>query len=260
MAVKIDSMAIVSKKASLGHDVTIGPYAVVGPDVTLGDGVKVAPHAVISGQTTLGRNCEVSSFATLGSNPQHLSYLREESQLFCGENNIFREYCNISTGTPLAENKTVVGSHNFFMCHTHIGHDCVVGDHSSFANHVTLAGHVSVGDHVFFGGHSAFHQFTRIGSYVMIGGGSMVVGDVLPFLLAEGDRARARGVNVVGLSRNNFSKDVIASIKKSYKILFRSNLTLEDAIKRVKQEVTSSDPLDLFLGFVEKKSKRGLMR
>ena len=117
---------------------------------------------------------------------------------------MFREYCNISTGTPLGDNRTVVGSHNFFMCHTHVGHDCVVGSHSAFANHVTLAGHVCVGDYIVFGGHSAFHQFTRIGSYSMIGGGSMVAGDVLPFMLAEGDRAKARGVNVVGMTRNNF--------------------------------------------------------
>ncbi len=136
----------------------------------------------------------------------------------------------------------------------------MVGSHSAFANHVTLAGHVSVGDYVFFGGHSAFHQFTRIGSYAMIGGGSMVASDILPFILAEGDRAKARGVNVVGLTRNNFSKEIILSIKKAYKAFFRSNLTVDEAIKRIEEEIDSSDALEVLLTFLSEKSRRGFAR
>lgn len=260
MAVEIDSRAIVEKGAILGENVKVGPYAVIGSGVVLGDETVVASHAVVSGQTTLGRGCEVSSFATVGVYPQHRSYLKKESQLICGDYNVFREYCNISTGTPLGDNRTVIGSHNFFMCHTHVGHDCRVGSYSAFANHVTLAGHVTVGDYIVFGGHSAFHQFTRVGSYSMIGGGSMVAGDVVPFILAEGDRAKARGVNVVGLTRNNFSKEAIYSIKKAYKTLFRSNLTMDEAVKRIKADTTPSDAVDLLLNFLSQESRRGFAR
>lgn len=259
MGVSIHATAIVEKGAYFGNDVNIGPYSFVGKDVVLGDRTRVHSHAVLKGHTSLGSDCLVWPFATLGTEPQDLKYGGEESLLVCGDKNSFREYCNISTGTAAGSGKTVVGSGNLFMIHTHVAHDCEVGNSCVFANGVSLGGHVTVGDYAILGGHSAFHQFTHIGSYSISGGGSVVVQDVLPYSVVQGNHAKPFGVNKVGLERHDFSKESIAQVRKMYKIIYRSRNTLEESIREIKA-LPPSEPKKLILNFLTSPSARGLIR
>jgi UDP-N-acetylglucosamine acyltransferase len=260
MGVSIHATAIVEKGAFLGNDVNIGPYSFVGKDVVLGDRTKIYSHAVLKGHTSLGNDCTVWPFATLGTEPQDLKYQGEESLLVCGDENSFREYCNVSIGTALGSGKTSIGSRNLFMIHTHIAHDCVVGNSCVFANGVSLGGHVVVGDYVILGGHSAFHQFTNIGSYSISGGGSVVVQDVLPCSVVQGNHAKPFGINKIGLERNSFSQEMIASVRKMYKIIYRSHFTLEESICEIHKNIPPSKPRDLILNFLSSPSARGLVR
>lgn len=260
MGVSIHATAIVEKGAYLGEDVVVGPYSFVGSKVTLGDRVKILSHGVISGKTSIGSDSTIWPFATLGAEPQDLKYDGEETALICGSHNRFREYCNISIGTESGSGSTVVGSNNLFMINTHIAHDCHVGSHCVFANGVSLGGHVIVGDHVVLGGHSAFHQFTHVGSYSISGGGSVVVQDVLPFAMVQGNHAKPTGVNVVGLMRKDFSRDAIKSIRAMYKLIFRSSLTLDESVKKIEVSIPSSPMKALVLDFIERPNSRGLAR
>lgn len=260
MGVSIHSTAIVEKGAYLGCDTSVGAYSFIGKKVIIGDRTQVLSHAVLTGRTNLGADCKVWPFASIGSNPQDLKYKGEDSLLVCGDKNFFREYCNISTGTAQGGNKTVVGSGNLFMINTHIAHDCVVGDSCVFANNVSLAGHIVVGDSVVLGGHSAYHQFINIGSYSISAGGSVVVQDILPCSIVHGNHAKPSGINVIGLTRNSFSREVIDSVKKMYKIIYRSQMTLERATQEITQTIPSSQIKTLILNFLMSPSLRGLAR
>ena len=260
MGVSIHATAIVEKGAFLGSDVTVGPYSFIGKKVVLGDRTKILSHSVVIGKTTLGEECTVWPFASLGSDPQDLKYKGEDTSLVCGDRNRFREYCNVSTGTDSGDGITVIGEDNLFMINTHIAHDCHVGSSCVFANGVSLGGHVIVGDHVTLGGHSAFHQFTNIGSYAISAGGSVVVQDVLPCSIVHGNHAKPSGVNMIGLSRNNFSPDSIKFVRRMYKIIFRSKMTVEESTDKILESVPPSDARSLILDFLGRPSSRGLAR
>ncbi len=257
--VRIHPQAIVYKGAELGVGVMIGPRAIVGPHVRLGDGVVVGAGAVIEGHTTIGSQTKISSYATLGSDPQDLKYKGEPTELHIGSHNSIREYVNISTGTVSGSGKTVVGDNNLIMVYSHIAHDCVVGNHCIFANGVHLAGHVVVGDRVVFGGMSGGHQFCRFGDRAMIAAGAIVVQDVPPFCMVQGDRARISGLNVVGLRRSDLPKERISDIKNMFRFLFNENLTVEDAINRILAEISDSPERASFVDFI-KASERGICR
>ncbi len=255
----IHSTAIIHPGAQLDSSVEVGPYAVIGDRVTIGAGTTIGPHAVIDGWTEIGCNNRIFQFASVGAVPQDLKFHGEESWLRIGDNNTIREFVTMHRGTEDGGAETIVGSNNLFMAYAHVAHDCRVGDRVILANGATLAGHVTVDDHAILGGLSAVHQFTRIGAHVMVSGGAMVAQDVPPYTIAQGDRAKTVGLNLVGLKRRGFSAEVIRSIKNAYKLIFRSGLRLEEALARIDEAGEISPELDLFISFV-RDSQRGIAR
>jgi UDP-N-acetylglucosamine acyltransferase len=255
----VHSTAIVASGAQLHPTVEVGPYAVIGPRVKIAAGTVIGPHAVIEGDTTIGEKNRIFQFASVGAQPQDLKYAGEETKLILGNENMVREFTTLHIGTAGGGGVTRIGDKNLFMAYSHVAHDCQVGSGCVFANGATLAGHVEVGDHAILGGLSAVHQFTRIGQYVMIAGGAMVVMDVPPYCIAQGDRAELAGLNTVGLTRHQFTPEQVARVKDAYRILFRSKLGLNEAISRLKAEHGTHKEIALLLDFVSS-SKRGFIR
>lgn len=255
----IHPSAIVEKGAELGTDVYIGPYTIIGPKVKIGDRTHIKSHGVLDGRTHIGADNKIWSFVSLGTQPQDLKYRGEDTVLEIGDHNMIREYVNISIGTDGGGGVTHIGSHNLLMVNVHIAHDCIVADHCVFANGVSLAGHVCVDSRAILGGHSAFHQFTRIGLLAMIGGGSIVVQDVAPFCMVQGNHAALSGLNQLGIKRFGFSKDEQQEIKAIYKTLFQSDLPLEDAKQKIETDFKPSSYKNTFLTFLNQ-STRGLCR
>jgi UDP-N-acetylglucosamine acyltransferase len=255
---KIHPTAIVSPDAKLSEGVEIGPYCIVGENVKIGRNTKLVSHVVIE-ESEIGQNCSVYPFATIGLPPQDLKYRGEKTRVRIGNNNILREYINIHRASVGGEGVTVIGHDNFLMAYVHIAHDCVIGNNVIMANATTLAGHVVVEDFVFIGGLVAVHQFARVGAYSMIGGFSAIPQDIPPYTTAAGERARLYGLNTVGLKRRNFSDATISDLKKAYKILFRSKLTLKEAIEKVKHDLGRSEEVKNLIEFIDK-NKRGICR
>jgi UDP-N-acetylglucosamine acyltransferase len=255
----IHPTAIIEPGAQLGVGVKIGPYSIIGRDVVLGDGSNIHSHVVMTGRVRLGKNNLISSFSSVGSRPQDLKYKGEDTELIIGDNNMFREYCNLSLGTEGGGGKTIIGDDNLFMVYTHVAHDCIVGNRVIAANSVALAGHVEVNDGAVLGGLSAVHQFCRVGRLAMIAAGSMVTQDVVPYGMVHGDRARINGLNVVGLRRLGIKNADLQAIKSMYHLVFDSSLTLDDAVSRIAKDVEESEYRKVWLDFLSK-SERGLCR
>ena len=255
----VHSTAIVAPGAKLHATAEVGPYAVIGPQVEIGAGTTVGPHAVIDGRTRLGERNKVFQFASVGAPPQDLKYAGEDSALEIGNENLIREFTTLHKGTTGGGGVTRIGDRNLFMAYAHVAHDCQVGNGCVLANAATLGGHVEVGDHVILGGLAAVHQFTRIGKHAFVAGGAMVVMDVPPFCVAQGDRAELAGINSIGLARHGFSEDRIARVKEAYRILFRSKLPLEEAVERLRTELGDQSEIQTLLTFVTT-SERGLTR
>jgi len=227
--VSVHPTAIVEAGAELDADVSIGPYAIVGPNVKIGARTTVGPHCVISGHTTIGADNRIYAHSVIGGEPQDKKYHDEPTLLEIGDRNTIREFCTFSTGTTQGGGVTRFGSDNWIMAYVHIAHDCLIGDRVTFANCTQLAGHVQIGDWVTLGGFTGVHQFCRIGAHVMTGVATKLVQDVPPFVMAEGNPAAARGLNVEGLRRRGFNADDIAVVKRAYKILYREGRLLDDA-------------------------------
>jgi UDP-N-acetylglucosamine acyltransferase len=251
--------AIVDPRAELDSAVEVGPYCIVGAGVKIGKGTKIHSHAVIQGRTTLGEGNVIFPFSTIGSIPQDLKYKGEPSELLIGNRNTIREYVSLNPGTAGGGMVTRVGDRDLLMMHCHIAHDCVVGDHNVIANGATLGGHVAIEDFVIVGGLVGIHQFVRIGTSAILGAGSMVSKDVPPYCNATGDRAKLHGLNVEGLKRRGFDKSVIDAIHKAYRIAFRSRLKIEDAVKKIRQELASIPEVERFVSFIAS-SQRGVCR
>jgi UDP-N-acetylglucosamine acyltransferase len=259
MSGPIHPTAVIAAGAQLHPSVVVGPFAVIGPDVRIGAGSTVGPHAVIEGRTTLGEKNRVFQFASVGAIPQDLKYAGEPTALVIGNGNQIREFTTLHIGTSGGGGVTRIGDQNLFMAYSHVAHDSQVGSRCVFANGATLAGHVEIADFVTLGGLSAVHQFTRIGHHAFIAGGAMVVMDVPPFCVAQGDRAELAGLNIVGLQRQGFTEEQLARIKDAYRLLFRSKLPLEEAVGRLRVEFGGHSEVDRLLDFVTS-SKRGLTR
>lgn len=255
----IHATAIVHPAAKIAPGVEIGPYAVIGEHVSLGEGTTVGPHAVIEGWTEIGRDNRIFQFASVGAAPQDLKFHGEKSYLRIGDRNMVREFVTLHRGTESGGGETIIGNDNLFMAYSHVAHDCIVGNRVILANGATLAGHVQVDDFAILGGLSAVHQFTRVGAHVMVSGGSMVAQDIPPYTIAQGDRAKTVGLNLVGLKRRGFSEESLRAIKKAYKIIFRSGLRQEEALQKIAEELSSGPELDLFVDFI-KNSQRGVAR
>ena len=256
---RIHSTALVDPRAELDYDVEVGAYSIIGPGVKIERGTRIRSHVVIGGNTTLGRENQIFEFATLGNIPQDLKYNGEDSQLVVGSHNIVREYASLNPGTWGGGMITRVGDHNCLMMYCHIAHDCIIGGHNIIANGATLGGHVVIEDHVVVGGLVGIHQFVKVGTGAILGAGSMVSKDVVPYCNATGDRARVRGLNLVGLKRRGLSRDQIAALKKAYRIIFKSGLKAQDALARLRREIPGSPEVAGMVSFIEN-SQRGICR
>ncbi|HEX9874072.1 MAG TPA: acyl-ACP--UDP-N-acetylglucosamine O-acyltransferase [Deferrimonas sp.] len=255
----IHPTAIVHDGARIDPSVEIGPYVVIGEHVVIGAGTTVGPHSVIEGWTEIGRDNRIFQFASIGAAPQDLKFHGEVSYLKIGDRNMVREFVTLHRGTEDGGGETIIGSDNLFMAYSHVAHDCRLGNHVILANGATLAGHVEVDDHAILGGLSAVHQFTRVGAHTMISGGSMVNQDIPPYTIAQGDRAKTVGLNLVGLKRRGFSEGAVRGIKKAYRLIFRSGLGQAEALAQIAAELEPSPELDHFVEFI-KNSQRGIAR
>jgi len=255
----IHTTAIIDPKAELDSGVDIGPYCVIGPQVKIGRGTTLAPHVVVEGWTKIGEACRIFQFASIGAIPQDLKYKGEESWVIIGNNTTIREFVTINRGTAQSGGKTIVGNNNFFMAYSHVAHDCKTGDHVILANAATLAGHIEIEDYAIVGGLVGVHQFVRLGCHCIIGGGSGVNQDIPPYMMANGQRARLYGLNLVGLKRHNFSSEALSNLKKAYRIIFRSGLTTGKALDQVEREIDNSPEVDHLVSFI-RNSERGVTR
>ncbi|MCE0494394.1 acyl-ACP--UDP-N-acetylglucosamine O-acyltransferase [Vibrio salinus] len=256
---QIHPSAIVEDGAVIGANVKIGPFSYVDSKVEIGDKTEVLSHVVIKGPCKIGKQNRIFQFASIGEACQDLKYKGEDTQLVIGDRNTIRESVTMHRGTVQDRGITTVGNDNLFMINAHVAHDCVIGDRCIFANNATLAGHVTVGDQAIIGGMAAIHQFCHIGDHCMLGGGSIVVQDVPPYFMAQGNHCAPFGVNVEGLKRRGFEKSEIHAIRRAYKSLYRKGLTLDEAKEEIAQEAGEYPSLALLLAFLNK-SERGIIR
>ncbi|MEY3395950.1 MAG: acyl-ACP--UDP-N-acetylglucosamine O-acyltransferase [Verrucomicrobiota bacterium] len=256
----IHPTAIISPKAELGKNVRVGPYCIVGAKVTLGDDCVLHSHVVLEGISRFGRGNEFFPFAMVGGKTQDLKYIGEPTALDVGDYNVFRENCTVHRGTH-EELPTRIGSHNLFLCYSHVAHDCQLGDRIILSNNGSLAGHVTVEDHAIVSGLAAVHQFCRIGRHAIIGGLSKIVQDIPPYMIIDGNPASTRGLNAVGLQRRGFSEDDIRDLKSAYKRLFlKKDISLSNAVSSLKATAAASNPhVEHLIHFIEN-SQRGVTR
>lgn len=233
MSANIHPTAIVEDGARLGANVRIGPYSIIGPNVEIGDNTEIGPHVIIRGHTRIGRDNRIFQFCSLGEIPQDKKYAGEPTRLEIGDRNTIREFCTFNTGTAQGGGITRIGSDNWIMAYAHIAHDCRVGDHCILANAVTLGGHVELGDWAILGGLTAVHQFGRVGSHAMAGGGTILVQDLPPYVICNGNPAAAHGLNSEGLKRRGFSAEAIATLRRAYKALYKEGLTAAAACEQL---------------------------
>ena len=256
MATDIHPTAVVDSKAELGENVQVGPFAVIRAGVQLGDGCVVHNHVTLDGPSEIGANNEFYSYASIGQRTQDLKYQGEPTWLRIGEGNTFREFCTVNRATSPGD-ATVIGSQNYFLTYSHIGHDCIVGDHCIFSNNGTLGGHVVVGNHVIISGLTAVHQFCRIGDHGFTGGCSKIVQDIPPFMIADGNPARVRAINVVGMQRRGFDEEAVRAAKRAHRKLYRAGLTNSAAVAELDQEDDPTGVYTSIIAFV-KSSQRGI--
>ena len=245
----IHDTAVVHSRAELEPGVEIGAFSIIGPDVKIASGTVIEPHVVVSQWTTIGRDCRICSGAILGGRPQDHKFADERSFLVIGDRNIIREYVSIHRSTG-EENSTVIGSDNMLMAYCHIGHNCNLGSGIMMANMVGISGHVIIEDKVVFGGMVGVHQFVRIGKLAMIGGYSKIVQDVPPFAMVDGRPAKVYDLNVIGLRRSGVSPNVRNGLRQAYKLLYRSNLNLSQAVENIESEIEPSPERDYLLEFI----------
>ena len=255
----IDARAIVSAEAELAANVSIGPFSIIGSGVRIGRGTVVGPHVVINGPTTIGADNRFFQFASIGDAPQDKKYQGEPTRLQIGDRNVFRESCTVNRGTTHDKGVTLVGSDNLFMAYAHVAHDCVVGNNTVFANCAALGGHVEIGDWVILGGLTAVHQFTKIGAHAFLAGGAIVTRDVPPYVMVAGNPAAPHAVNSEGLKRRGFTEEQIRNIRDAYRIVYRSDLKLAEALVRLAPQADGRPEIRAFVDFIHA-STRSLAR
>ncbi|HWF89739.1 MAG TPA: acyl-ACP--UDP-N-acetylglucosamine O-acyltransferase [Pyrinomonadaceae bacterium] len=234
----------------------IHPTAIIEDNVEIGPDCEIAAYAVIKRYTRLGARNRIFEHAVIGGEPQDVKFKGETSYLEIGDDNLIREYCTFHRANGEGET-TRIGSRNFFMVGVHVAHNCVIGDDNIFANEVALAGHITIEDHVFLSNNVGAHQFVRMGRYAMIGGKSKIVQDVLPFFITDGNPARLRGVNSVGLRRGGFSEDERRALKEAYRLLFRTTTPIQDSLRELEQ--VDDENVAHLVRFI-RSSKRGFIR
>ncbi len=237
----IHSTAQVDPRAQLDASVEVGAYSIIGPDVVIGAGTRIGPHVVIDGHTTIGRDNVFYQFSSIGAAPQDKKYAGEPTRLEIGDRNTVREFCTFNRGTTQDVGVTRLGNDNWIMAYVHLAHDCQIGNHTIFANNAQLAGHVHVGDWAIMGGHSGVHQFCKIGAHAMVGMFSSITQDVPPYVILNGNPAAPHGINIEGLKRRGFTREAISALRNAYKLLYKSNLTLDEAKAAIAAE-EQADP------------------
>jgi UDP-N-acetylglucosamine acyltransferase len=255
----IDSRAVIHPSARLASGVSVGPFSVIGADVEIGAGTWVGPHVVINGPTRIGRDNKIFQFASVGEAPQDKKYAGEPTQLTIGDRNVIREFVTISRGTVQDVGVTRIGNDNWIMAYVHIAHDCQVGDQVIFSNSASLAGHVHVQDHAILGGFTLVHQFCQIGAHCFTAMNSVISMDVPPYMMVSGHMAKPHGLNVEGLKRRGFSAETLQALRRAYKVIYRSKLTLVQAIEQLKTSAAATPEVALLVEFLEK-STRGIVR
>jgi UDP-N-acetylglucosamine acyltransferase len=255
----IHPQAIIEEGASIGRNVKIGPWTYISKDVVIGDNCVINSHVVIKGPTKIGENNQFFQFGSIGEDCQDLKYAGERTELIIGDNNIFRESCTVHRGTIQDNSLTQIGSDNLFMAYTHIAHDCMVGNHCILANNATIAGHVHIGDYAILGGMTGVHQFCHIGAHSFVAANSLILKDVPPYLMVSGQPASPFGLNTEGLKRRGFDKNVILTIKRAYKEVYRKGLNVNEALVNVAALSDDMPELTLFSEFI-KNSSRGIAR
>lgn len=255
----IHPSAVLDPAVELGTDVEIGPYAVLEGRVRLHDRVVIQAHAIVRGDTEIGEGTRIFPFASIGSDPQDLKYRGEPTRLVIGARNTFRESATANRGTAAGGGVTRIGDDNLFMAGSHVAHDCVVGNHCVFSNYAAIAGHVTVMDRAILGGFAGVHQHSRIGRCSMVGGGAMAAQDVPPFCIAQGDRARLLGLNVVGLRRAGYRLEVLQALKQAYRELFQAGMPIRIAAEQVREVYQDVPEVIELVDFLES-STRGICR
>jgi UDP-N-acetylglucosamine acyltransferase len=255
----IDQRAVVDRAAELAGDVCVGAFTVIGPGVVIGQGSWIGPHVVINGPTQIGKENRIHPFASIGDAPQDKKYSGEPTRLEIGDRNVIREYVSINRGTLQYGGVTHLGNENWIMAHAHIAHDCQVGNQTVFANGASLAGHVSVDDCAILGGYTLVHQFCAIGTHAFCAFGSVINKDVPPFVTVTGNPARSSGLNAEGLRRHGFPEATRKALRRAYRTLYRSNLSLQAALQRLQDQSRQDEAVAVLAAFVEC-AKRGIVR
>jgi UDP-N-acetylglucosamine acyltransferase len=255
---EIHPTAIVDEGAQLGAGTKIGPYCIVGPGVMLGADCWLQHHVTLQGPMWAGARNRFYAYCSIGQQTQDLKYVGEPTYLEIGDENTFREFVTINRSTA-SSGKTRIGNGGNFLAYSHVGHDCAVGDGVIFSNNGTLAGHVQVGDHAVIGGLTAVHQFCRVGKFAITGGCSKIVQDVPPFMIADGNPARIRGINLIGLERNGFPAEHLRLLKEAFRLIYRSKLNTKQALEAIRRDLPPNEEIAQLLGFIET-SERGIIR
>ena len=255
----INSTAIIDARAELADDVSVGAFSVIGADVHIDSGTVIGPHVVIKGPTSIGKNNRIYQFASIGEDPQDKKYAAEITRLEIGDRNTIREFTSMHRGTIQDQGLTKIGNDNLFMAYTHVAHDCRIGDHVIMANGASLAGHVHLHSHAILGGFTLVHQFTQIGQYSFAAMGSAITQDIPPFVMVGGKPTRPHGINSVGMERNGITVDDVRLIRNAYKIIYKMNLRLEDAIEQIEALATDSLELTEMVSFL-RNVRRGILR
>ncbi|MEP6936547.1 MAG: acyl-ACP--UDP-N-acetylglucosamine O-acyltransferase [Chthoniobacterales bacterium] len=256
--VQIHPSAIIDSRAEIGAGTVIGPYCVVEAGVVLGPECYLQHHVTLCGPTRAGARNKFYAYCSIGQQTQDLKYAGEPTYLEIGDDNTFREFVTVNRSTK-ADGKTVIGNCGNFLAYSHIGHDCTVGNAVVFSNNGTLAGHVQIGDHAVMGGLTAVHQFCRVGAFAITGGCSKIVQDVPPFMIADGNPAEVRGINLVGLERKGYPPESVRWIKEAFRLIYRSKYNTRQAVEAIRQELPANEEITLILDFIEK-SERGIIR
>lgn len=232
----IHSNAVIHSRAEIGEDCEIGPYCVIGPNVVLGKGNRLRAHVVIDGHTTLGCGNDVFPFVSLGLQSQDLKWRGGTTYTVIGDRNTFREGVTVHSATGDGE-VTRVGSDNHILAYCHLAHNVEMGDHNIMSNYSGAAGHVIIEDRTVISAMSGIHQFCRVGTLAIVGGCSKVVQDVPPYMMVDGNPARTRTINKVGLERNNVTTEVQQALRRAFKILFRERTNMATALQRLENEL-----------------------
>jgi len=258
MTVHIHPTAIVSDKAILGQNVSIGPYSIVDENVTLGDNVILVSHVSLTGQTTIGARCKLYPFVSMGHPPQDFKHKGGVVSITIGEDCTFRENVNIHPGTDTGKPETRIGNNCYFMVGTHLAHEGQMGNHVVVSNGAQIGGNVSIGDYVVLGGLCAVHQHTRIGNYAFIGGMATVTRDVIPYGFVLGNAAHLAGLNVVGLKRQGFTKEQIRELRAAYRLMFAAEGTFSERLDDAKRLYKSHDLIQEIIAFIHDEKDRSI--